>query len=79
MWAAHYRTVDVTTLGAGAMYATAALPAEPGDAHAPPFSTTKIRERFGINPHDYDLHTALGDCRWTKDLYEAITRQGADQ
>lgn len=73
VWAAHYRPVDVITLGAGFMYASAALPAGPGDPHALPFSTAAVSRRFGIDPDAYDRHTALGDCQWVKALYEAIT------
>ncbi|WP_160051219.1 hypothetical protein [Nocardiopsis sp. FR26] len=78
VWAAHYRMVDVITLGAGAMYADDAFPVIPGDPHALPFSTTRISEVFGINPDDYDRHTALGDCYWSKALFEAITKRGAE-
>lgn len=68
-WPAHYRTVDVITLGAGAME----------DVPALPFSSHEVSRAFGVDPADYDRHTALGDCRWTAALYKAITRKGADQ
>lgn len=77
-WAAHYRMVDVVTLGAGALYGTTYRSATTDDPHALPFSTTQISKVFGINPNDYARHTALGDCRWVRDLYHAITRTGAD-
>ena len=26
----------------------------------------------GVDPDDYDRHTALGDCRWAKAIYQAV-------
>lgn len=73
VWAAHYRLVDVVTLAAGAMYQRANLPAERGDAHYLPFTTTEVSRRCGVDPDYYARHTALGDCRWVRNLYHAIT------
>ncbi|WP_435108132.1 hypothetical protein [Nocardiopsis synnemataformans] len=75
VWAAHYRMVDVITLGAGRLMGspreelreTGYLPP------TPPYKTTDISRAFGIDPGDYARHTALGDCRWVKALFEAIT------
>lgn len=73
VWAAHYRTVDVATLAAGYSLAKAALPVEPGDPMHLPYSVHKLSHAFGIDPGDYDRHTALGDCQWVRDLYSRIT------
>lgn len=64
-WAAHYRTVDVTTLGAGALEPTPPLP----------WSSHAISLVHDVDPDDYARHTALGDARWVKALYEAITER----
>lgn len=65
VWAAHYRTIDVVTLGHG--YLVGAAENTPPNAH-------KIARAFGINPDRYDRHTALGDARMVRDLYHAITK-----
>jgi DNA polymerase III epsilon subunit-like protein len=64
-WAAHYRTVDVITYGAGRI-----LAGNPGDA-TPPFSSHAVSRAFGVEPDNYDRHTALGDARWVRDLWDA--------
>jgi DNA polymerase III epsilon subunit-like protein len=72
VWAAHYRTIDVVTLGAGVLTAQAKLPAALGDPHVAPFSSHKVSRAFGVEPNDYPRHTALGDARWVRDLWDAI-------
>lgn len=74
VWAAHYRTVDVITMGAGALHERSVLPAEPGDPHDVPYSSTGISRAFGVDPDNHDRHTALGDARWARDLYQAIAK-----
>ncbi|MFE7462322.1 3'-5' exonuclease [Nocardiopsis terrae] len=79
-WAAHYRTVDVITLGAGRLmgHLPQDLPTLGYQHPTLPYRTTDISRAFGVDPSDYARHTALGDCRWVRDLYRAITRKGAD-
>jgi hypothetical protein len=33
-----------------------------------------LSRAVGVDPDDYYRHTALGDCRWMRDLYDAVTR-----
>lgn len=70
-WAAHYRTIDVATLGWGRLLATDPEWAD----HVPP-RAHDISRAHGIDPDDYARHTALGDCKWSKALYEAISGRG---
>lgn len=63
----HYRPVCVTTMGAGYLY---------GQGHSPgsvPWSSDRIASLLGIDPGDYDRHTALDDCRFARDQWDAIT------
>lgn len=65
----HYRPDDVVALAAGWLYAhgeTAAL--------TRPWRSYEISEALGVpRPADDVAHTALGDARWARDLFDAVT------
>lgn len=65
-WAAHYRAVDVITMAAGFL---AAGSHEPTPA---PFPVRDISRSLGVDPDDYERHTALGDCRWVRDMWDRM-------
>lgn len=56
----HYHLVDVETLAAGALK----LP--------PPWSFDSILDAYGLTYDEADRHTALGDARMVRDLYDAV-------
>jgi DNA polymerase III epsilon subunit-like protein len=56
----HYHLCDVETLAAGAMK----LP--------PPWNFDKVLAAYGLAYKEEDRHTALGDARLVRDLYDAI-------
>lgn len=65
----HYRPDDVVAMAAGWLYAHG----ETG-ALARPWRSYEISEAVGVpRPTAEAGHTALGDCRWARDLYDAIT------
>lgn len=65
----HYRTVDVVTLAAGWLQARGET-AELGQ----PWRSYQVSEAVGVPRPSGDVaHTALGDARWTRDLYDAVT------
>lgn len=57
----HYRPVDITEYIAG-MY-----------GKQPPWKTSDLAKLVGVHRSEYseDAHTALGDCRYTRDMYNA--------
>lgn len=59
-WTAHYQLVDVEALAAGALK----LP--------PPWSTDEILSKFGLRFDEADRHTAIGDARMARDLYDRV-------
>lgn len=65
----HYRPDDVVAMAAGWLHAhgeTAAL--------GRPWRSYEISEAVGVpRPAANVAHTALGDARWARDLYDAIT------
>ncbi len=56
----HYHLVDVETLAAGAK------------GLLPPWSFDAVLELYGLTYDEADRHTALGDARMARDLYDAI-------
>ena len=75
----HYRTIDVATLAAGRQYGLAvALTGVGGelrddDLPTLPFSSYGLSRWAGIEPPAPDVaHTALGDARWARDLWDAL-------
>lgn len=74
----HYHVVDVEALAAGYLAHNAAMHSgDPsGAAFAavarPPWDSNKLSDALGIDPNDYDRHTALGDCEWAKAIYDAV-------
>lgn len=56
----HYHLVDVETLAAGALK----MP--------PPWSFDKVLAAYGLTYDEAERHTALGDARMARDLYDAV-------
>lgn len=70
----HYRPIDVATLAAGSMYG--ALPFTGVDDPGPalPYRSYDLSEAMGVpRPNAEVGHTALGDARWAKAVYDAVT------
>lgn len=80
----HYRTVDVATLAVGCLYGRAA---EWTRQHCDADWYRKVREAVGWPWKSYNAsqhmqvpppaaevaHTAMGDARWARDVYDAVT------
>lgn len=62
----HYHLVDVEALIAGFLQ------------WEPPWNSNELSAQIGVDPEEYDRHTALGDARWAKAIYEAVMRGGGD-
>lgn len=56
----HYHLVDVETLAAGALK----MP--------PPWDFDKVLAAYGLTYDETDRHTALGDARMARDLFDAV-------
>lgn len=41
------------------------------EAH-PPWKSEDLSRAVGVNPDDFERHSALGDARWAKAIYEAV-------
>jgi hypothetical protein len=79
----HYRPVDIATLAAGSQLGTArALRSFGGelresDLPSLPFSSRGLSRWLGVEPPDSEAaHTALGDARWARDVWDAAWNGG---
>ena len=61
----HYHLVDVEAIAAG-MTRT-----------PPPWNSNDLSLAVGVDPEQFDRHTALGDARWAKAVYEAAMAPAA--
>ncbi|WP_333744104.1 hypothetical protein [Streptomyces ardesiacus] len=76
----HYRPVDFATLVAGSRFGMAKVIRNfggkpgPNDVPAFPFSSREMSRFVGVEPPGDDAaHTALGDARWARDVFDAVT------
>ncbi|MDH6610239.1 DNA polymerase III epsilon subunit-like protein [Streptomyces sp. SAI-208] len=76
----HYRTVDIALLAAGFRYGQAASGAYGGDFAfqadypQPPYRSYEMSRAVGVEPPAEGVaHTALGDARWARDVFDAVT------
>lgn len=63
----HYHPIDVPTMVHGWLLGK-------GIAPAPPWKSDYLSRIVGVDPADFDRHTAMGDVRWCKAMWEAITQ-----
>lgn len=56
----HYHIVDIEAMCAGRL------------GWNPPWDSTNLSKAMGVNPEDYERHTAAGDVAWGIDLYNAV-------
>lgn len=72
----HYRTVDIATLAAGYRHGQAAS-GSPVDYPRLPYKSYELSRQVGVQPPDEEVaHTALGDARWARDVFDTITGGG---
>lgn len=80
----HYRTVDIVTLATGSLYGRAAewtrkdcdarWFSKVDGAVGWPWHTHDVSRLVEVEPPpEYVRHTALGDTRWARDVYDAVT------
>lgn len=74
----HYHLVDVEALAAGAI-AAEAFETRTGDAFVeqlavatPPWNSSDLSRAVGVDPDMFPKHTALGDARWAKAIFDAV-------
>jgi DNA polymerase III epsilon subunit-like protein len=74
----HYHLIDVEALTAGylagcSVSSRAAIKATGMPVpHEPPWNSDALSEALGVDPDDFDRHTALGDARWARAIYDRV-------
>lgn len=74
----HYRPVDVETLAAGYRAGRADQTIRSGGyvgeefVPAIPWKSDALSKAIGVDPDQFDRHTALGDARWTRAIYDLV-------
>lgn len=64
----HYHLIDVETLAVGYLAAQ-------GRRDLPlPWRSSDVSRVLGVEPDEAARHTALGDARWARDLYDAVMK-----
>lgn len=61
----HYHLVDIEAMAAGAL------------RQEPPWKSNDLSRAVGVDPEQFDRHTALGDARWNKAVYTKILEDAA--
>jgi hypothetical protein len=67
----HYHLIDVEPLTLGWLAAM-------GIAVAMPWDSNDLSRKAGLEPPEKGRHTAMGDARWTLDLYDRIMSTAKD-
>lgn len=73
----HYHLIDVETLTVGWLEGDAAAARAEVDASLTsgvtfPWDSEDLSARMGVDPAAFDRHTALGDARWARAIYDAV-------
>lgn len=65
----HYHLCCAENLAVGCLAAR-------GEVIGFPWDSDDLSTRLGVDVEKYDRHTALGDARWARDLYDAVMSAG---
>lgn len=75
----HYHLIDVEALAAGYVIGRCQSPiaqATSDEVARPPWKSNDLSRAVGVDPDQFDRHTALGDARWAKAIYERVMTDG---
>jgi DNA polymerase III epsilon subunit-like protein len=77
----HYHLIDVEALAVGATAHAAARDGFgrelAGSITALPWKSEALSRALGVEPDEFDRHTALGDARWAMAIYDAVMEGAA--
>ena len=77
----HYHLIDVENLAVGYLFARyeankriyrELMPAGPASI-ALPWDSDELSKQIGVDPSQFERHTAMGDARWARAIYDAVT------
>jgi DNA polymerase III epsilon subunit-like protein len=73
----HYHLIDIENLAVGFLYgqnSPRVLPDDELGLPSLPWNSEEVSGAVGVDPDDYERHTALGDAQWARAIYDAVTR-----
>jgi hypothetical protein len=73
----HYHLIDVEALAAGfanGLFTSGAtkVGGEVREAFRPPWKSEPLTRAIGVDPDQFEKHTALGDARWAMAIYDTV-------
>ena len=69
----HYHLIDVEALAVGYLHALGTAP-DGNDPDIPlPWRSDDLSAALGVKVADEDRHTALGDAKWARAIYDTVT------
>lgn len=73
-WPAHYHLIDVENLAVGMLAGRAEGSQDEDDRRllAPPWDSDELSRAIGIPPMGAERHTAMGDTRWARAIYDRV-------
>jgi DNA polymerase III epsilon subunit-like protein len=76
-WMAHYHLHDVEDLAVGYLHGRRSVGIDaPLELPTLPWDTDSLSTALGVTIAESERHTALGDARWCRDVYDAVTGAG---
>lgn len=70
----HYHLIDVENLAVGYLHGRWAASGAAGVRDVSlPWNSNDLSSAVGVDPERFDRHTALGDAKWARAIYDAIT------
>ena len=73
----HYHLIDVEALAVGYLHGRWAAAGAAGQRDVSlPWKSDDLSRALGVDPEQFDRHTALGDARWAKAIYDAVMGGG---
>lgn len=73
----HYHLIDVENLAVGYLAHEQNWPIgksidDPSSVIAPPWDSNELSRAVGVDPDQFERHTAMGDVRWAMAIYDAV-------
>lgn len=74
VYTGHYHLIDIEALVAGFLFRLNPPRDAPVEAKIgmPPWKSDDLSKEVGVDPEDFDRHTALGDAKWARALWDAV-------
>lgn len=73
----HYHLIDIEAMAVGYLHRERARDGSgremDGSLTALPWNSNDLSRAVGVDPDGFDRHTALGDAKWARAIYDAIT------